>query len=204
MLLAVNMPEQEPQVGQAAFSISISSSADELAVLLGRGADEGVDQVDGLAVGGLAGLHRAAGDEDRRDVARASAPMNMPGTILSQLGMQIMPSKQWASIMVSTQSAISSRLGSEYFMPAWPMAMPSSTPIVLNTNGTPPAARTHSLTKLPDLVQVDVAGNDVDVAVADGDERLVQVALADARGAEQAAVRGAGVALFDRVGTHAR
>ena len=50
----------------------------------------------------------------------------MPGTILSQLGMQIMPSKQWASIIVSTQSAISSRLGSEYFMPAWPMAMPSS------------------------------------------------------------------------------
>jgi len=45
--------------------------------------------------------------------------------------MQTMPSKQCARTMVSTQSAISSREGSEYFMPLWPMAMPSSTPMVL-------------------------------------------------------------------------
>ena len=88
----------------------------------------------------------------------------MPGTILSQLGMQIMPSKQWAAIIVSTESAISSRLGSEYFMPAWPMAMPSSTPMVLNTNGTPPAAAHRRVHELADDVQVDVAGDDVDVA----------------------------------------
>ena len=79
------------------------------------------------------------------------AAINMPGTILSQLGMQIMPSKQWASIIVSTASAMISRLGSEYFMPPWPMAMPSSTPIVLNTKGTPPASRTHCLTYSPTL-----------------------------------------------------
>ena len=42
---------------------------------------------------------------------------------------------------------------------------------------------------------MDVAGNDVDVAVADRDERLVPVALADAGGAEQAAVGGTGIAL---------
>jgi len=41
------------------------------------------------------------------------AAMSIPGTILSQLGMQIMPSKAWATTIVSTQSAISSRLGSE-------------------------------------------------------------------------------------------
>ena len=41
----------------------------ELAVLLGRGADEHVDQVDRLAVGRPAGLHRPAADEDRGDVA---------------------------------------------------------------------------------------------------------------------------------------
>ena len=79
------------------------------------------------------------------------APINMPGTILSQLGMQIMPSKQWAWSIVSTESAISSRLGSEYFMPSWPMAMPSSTPMVLKMNGTPPASRTHCLTNWPTL-----------------------------------------------------
>ena len=110
-----------------------------------RDAVEDADQVDGLAVGGLAGLHRPAGDEDRRDVAGAAAAISMPGTILSQLGMQIMPSKRWAWTMVSTQSAMSSRLAREYFMPVWPMAMPSQTAMVLNSKGTPPAARTASL-----------------------------------------------------------
>ena len=79
------------------------------------------------------------------------AAMTIPGTILSQLGMHTMPSKQCASIIVSTQSAISSREGSEYFIPACPMAIPSSTPMVLNSKGTPPAARTASLTSLPKL-----------------------------------------------------
>ena len=74
-----------------------------------------------------------------------SIPSSMPGTILSQLGTQIMPSKQCAVTIVSTQSAISSRLASENFMPGCPMAIPSSTAIVLNTNGTPPASRTHCL-----------------------------------------------------------
>ena len=80
---------------------------------------------------------------------RRMAAMSMPGTILSQLGMQTMASKQWAATIVSTQSAMSSRLGSEYFMPKWPMAMPSSTAMVLNSKGTPPAARTASLTMRP-------------------------------------------------------
>ena len=42
-----------------------------------------------------------------------SAPMIMPGVILSQLEMQMRASKQWAMAMVSTASAMSSRLGSE-------------------------------------------------------------------------------------------
>ena len=45
--------------------------------------------------------------------SRRTAAISMPGTILSQLGMQIMPSKAWAATIVSTESAISSRLGSE-------------------------------------------------------------------------------------------
>ena len=142
MLLAVNMPEQEPQVGQPARSRA-GGLGGELAVLLGGGGDEDVDQVDLLAVGGAPAsigppLTKIVG------MLQRTAAINMPGTILSQLGMQIMPSKQWASTIVSTQSAINSRLGSEYFMPAWPMAMPSSTPMVLKTNGVPPAWRTHS------------------------------------------------------------
>ena len=34
-------------------------------------------------------------------------------------------------------------------MPPWPMAMPSSTPMVLNSKGTPPALRISSLAMRP-------------------------------------------------------
>ena len=78
-----------------------------------------------------------------------AAAIIIPGTILSQLGMQTTPSKQCARSMVSTQSAISSRDASEYFIPPCPMAMPSSTPMVLNSNGTPPASRTALRTFTP-------------------------------------------------------
>ena len=44
------------------------------------------------------------------------AAMSMPGVILSQLETQIIASAQWALTMYSTESAISSRLGSEYSM----------------------------------------------------------------------------------------
>ena len=77
------------------------------------------------------------------------AARNMPGMILSQLGTQIIASNWWASIMDWTQSAMSSRLGREYFMPSWPMAMPSQMAMVLNRIGVPPAWRTFSLRKSP-------------------------------------------------------
>ena len=82
-------------------------------------------------------------------MSRRMAAMSMPGTILSQLGMQIMASKQWAATIVSTLSAMSSRLGREYFMPKCPMTMPSSTPMVLNSKGRPPASRTACFTTRP-------------------------------------------------------
>ncbi len=75
--------------------------------------------------------------------------ISMPGVILSQFEMQIMASAQCAFTMYSTESAISSRLGSEYSMPPWPMAMPSSTAIVLNSRGIAPAARIASATTWP-------------------------------------------------------
>ena len=46
----------------------------------------------------------------------------------------------------STESAITSRDGSEDFMPSWPMAMPSVTVMVQNSRGVPPAAATPFLT----------------------------------------------------------
>ena len=82
------------------------------------------------------------------------------------------------------------------------MAMPSSTPIVLNRNGTPPAAHAF-LDEVAHGLEMDMPGNDVDVAVADCDERLVPVGLADSGGTEQTAVSGPCVASLDGVGTHA-
>ena len=46
-----------------------------------------------------------------------SAAISIPGVILSQLETQTMASAQCALTMYSTESAMSSRLGSEYSMP---------------------------------------------------------------------------------------
>lgn len=69
--------------------------------------------------------------------------------ILSQLEMHTSASAQWALTMYSTESAMMSRLGSEYSMPSWPMAMPSSTAMVLNSLATPPAASISRATSWP-------------------------------------------------------
>jgi hypothetical protein len=46
----------------------------------------------------------------------------------------------------SIESAITSRLTSEVFIPAVPIVIPSEIAIVLNSIGVPPAARTPALT----------------------------------------------------------
>jgi hypothetical protein len=84
-------------------------------------------------------------------MSQRKTAMSMPGMILSQLGMQMSASKRCACTIVSTQSAISSRDGSEYFIPKWPMMMPSHSAIVLNRIGTPPASSTACLTYSPTL-----------------------------------------------------
>ena len=55
-------------------------------------------------------------------------------------------SKPWASAMASVESAMRSRVTSEYFMPIWPMAMPSHTAMAGKTIGVPPAMATPILT----------------------------------------------------------
>jgi hypothetical protein len=51
--------------------------------------------------------------------------------------------------MYSTLSAMSSRLGSEYNIPPCPMAMPSSTAMVLNSTPQPPVASMTFLARCP-------------------------------------------------------
>ena len=71
---------------------------------------------------------------------RYEGPKGGPGVILSQLLMQTSASAQCAFTIYSTASAISSREGRLYNMPPWPMAMPSSTAMVLNSRPIPPAS----------------------------------------------------------------
>src|SRR5438270_11614080 len=153
MEFAVNMPEQDPQVGQADSSISSSRSSET---------DGSAEAIIGSIRSSLAPPAAPATVLAKAGPASIGPPytntvgmfsrmvaISMPGVILSQFEMQIMASAQWALTMYSTESAIRSREGSEYSMPPWPMAMPSSTAIVLNSLATPPAASISRATSWP-------------------------------------------------------
>ena len=70
---------------------------------------------------------------------RAMASM-APGMFLSQPPIASKPSMLWALQAVSIESAITSRLTREYFIPSVPIEMPSLTVIVPNIWGMAPAA----------------------------------------------------------------
>ena len=74
------------------------------------------------------------------------AAITIPGTILSQFGINTNASKAWAFAIHSIESAISSLVAKEYFIPSCPIAIPSHTPIVGNTNGVPPDINTPFFT----------------------------------------------------------
>ena len=201
MLFAVNMPEQLPQVGQAIFSISSSSSAEILPFCRctppTKASIRSTVFPDSVRPASI-------GPPETKIVGTFTrmAPMNMPGTILSQLGMQIIASKQWAWIMVSTQSAISSRDGQREFH----AVVPHGDAVIhadrveqeRHSSGRPDTF----LDVVAHGLEMDVAGNDVDVAVANRDEGLIPISLTDASGTEQTSMGGAGIASLDRVGTH--
>ena len=136
--LAVNMPEHEPQVGQEARSIAArslsltpSSAAATMASTRSRVWVLPFNTTFPASIGPpetkIAGMFSRI------------AAINMPGVILSQLEMHTIASAVWALTMYSTESAINSREGSEYSIPSWPIAMPSSTAMVPNSLATPPA-----------------------------------------------------------------
>ena len=72
--------------------------------------------------------------------------MVMAGMVLSQPEIVTMPSNMWLRATSSTESAITSRLISEPFMPSVPMVMPSVMEMVFTSMGVPPAARIPCIT----------------------------------------------------------
>jgi hypothetical protein len=110
--LAVNMPLQDPQVGQAAFSISSTSSSVYLS-----SAAETMASTRSSAISRplITALPASIGPPDTKTAGmfRRMAAISMPGVILSQLEMHTIASAQWALTMYSTESAMISREGSE-------------------------------------------------------------------------------------------
>jgi len=115
MVLAVNIPEHDPQPGQQLCSMRLASSR----VILPEAA----------APTAIKALLRSKTSDPCRPasigppvtitVGRFSlaAAMAMPGITLSHEGMSTRASKACARATVSTESAISSRDAREYFMP---------------------------------------------------------------------------------------
>ena len=144
--LAVNMPEHEPQVGQAlrstaATSSSVAESSAAITIASTRSSFWSDSRV----------LPASIGPPETNTVGMLSrsAAISMPGVILSQLEMHTSASAQCALAMYSTESAMISRLGSEYSMPSWPIAMPSSTAMVWNSLATPPTRSISRATSWP-------------------------------------------------------
>src|SRR5690606_29699933 len=116
MELAVNMPEHEPQVGHALRSISATSASDTLSsAALTMASTRSSFMMIFLLVGSIT-FPASMGPPDTKTtgIFRRMAAMSIPGVILSQLEIHTMASAQWALTMYSTESAMSSREGSEY------------------------------------------------------------------------------------------
>ena len=112
--LAVNMPEQEPHVGQA--ERSMPSSCSSVTLSLAEAIIASIRSILECTTPSMAVVLPASiGPPETNTVGtfRRSAAISMPGVILSQLEMHTSASAQCAFTMYSTASAISSRLGSE-------------------------------------------------------------------------------------------
>ena len=142
------MPEHEPQVGQADRSMASDFSS---LTLLSAAATMASTKSNFKASPCQFTLPASIGPPETNTTGmfKRIAAISMPGVILSQLDMHTKASAQWAFTMYSTLSAIKSRLGKLYNIPPWPMAMPSSTAMVLNSLATPPARSISLATNWP-------------------------------------------------------
>ena len=142
--LAVYIPEHEPQEGHTFSSNSSRSSS----VIFPAASSPTASNIDdklrlrpftwpasmGPPLTKIVGIFTRA------------AAINRPGTFLSQLGIITRPSKPCAIAIHSVESAIRSRVTSEYFIPICPIAIPSQTAMAGNTTGMPPAIATPIFT----------------------------------------------------------
>ena len=144
--LAVYIPLQEPQVGQA---VEAQLSRFSRLILPAKYFPEYSNISDNpirFEVSVLLPGNIGPPETKMHGRLRRQAASSIPGTILSQFGINTIASSGCAVSITSIESAISSREQRLYFMPLWFIAIPSQTPIVLNSNGTPPAFLIPALT----------------------------------------------------------
>ena len=112
MELAVNIPEQEPQVGHAersTWSLCSSETFGSAPWIIASTRSSLMILSESLV------LPASIGPPETKitGMFRRREAISIPGVILSQLEIQTIASAQWALTMYSTESAISSRDGSE-------------------------------------------------------------------------------------------
>ena len=144
IVFAVNKPEQLPAPGQAHFSSSVTSSSDILPAEQAPTASNTVIKSAGLPLYSPETIGPPVTTID--GTSTLVAPIIIPGTTLSQLGINTSPSKACPLVILSTVAAMISLEGKEYFIPSWFILIPSQIAIVSNSNGIPPAAIIPSLT----------------------------------------------------------
>ena len=110
MELAVNIPEQDPHVGQAersysATSSSLALSSTAMTIASTRSNLRSPSFVLPASIG--------PPETKTQGMFRRMAAINIPGVILSQLEIHTIASAQWALTIYSTESAIMSRDGKE-------------------------------------------------------------------------------------------
>ena len=144
MLFAVYMPEHDPHPGHTCSSNSSSSSSSIRFAFLAPTASNILERL----VSSPFTRPDIIGPPEQTTAGMFSltAAIIIPGTILSQFGTSTRPSNACAIAIVSTLSAISSRLARLYFMPMCPIAIPSHTPIAGTSIGVPPAILTPAFT----------------------------------------------------------
>ena len=166
MLLAVNMPEQEPHVGQPAFSSAESSSAESLPSCLAAAPTKTSIRSTVLPSAVLPGLHRPAADEERGDVA-AHGGHEHAGHDLVAVGdadhaVEAMGLEHRLDGVGDDLAA-----GQRVFHARVPHRDAVVDADRVEHERHPARLADALLDELAHLVQVDVAGNDVGVAVAD-------------------------------------
>ncbi len=111
MELAVNMPEHEPHVGQAAHSIASSPSSSSSPAMWRPTPSKTVFR--SIARSPCRPASMGPPPTITAGMSSRIAAMSMPGTILSQHGTSTRASNAWPLAIDSTLSATSSRLGRE-------------------------------------------------------------------------------------------